>query len=266
MTEPLQLLIRGDSPLIINVPHSGTLLPAEFAARMTDAGRATPDTDWHLSFLYHFAVFNGATLIAATHSRYVVDLNRDPDGTPLYPGLDGTELVPTRTFANEAIYSPGEAPTADEVDDRRRRYWEPYHDFLAERIAEVHGRHGHVVLLDAHSVRAEVPRLFSGRLPDLNLGTFEGRSCGADLREAVVETLDQSPEFSLAIDRRFKGGYITRRYGIPDEGLHAMQLEIVQACYMDEAAPAAWQPADGLRLRPVLQRLIDLLARWRPAS
>ncbi|WP_022978464.1 N-formylglutamate deformylase [Nevskia ramosa] len=266
MTAPLQLLIRGQSPLIINIPHAGTSLPPGYAERLSDAARPLPDTDWHLPFLFHFAVYSGATLMAATHSRYVVDLNRDPGGASHYPGVDLTGLVADTTFSYDDIYRPGCVPDASQIDDRRQRYWEPYHDTLAEQIAAVHGRHGHAVLLDAHSIRAEVPRLFTGRLPDLNLGSCNGRSCDPSLRQAAVVALDADPTYSLSIDGIVKGGYSAHNYGIPEMGLHALHLEIVQAGYLDEANPQDWNPARAEPLQAVLRRLVDALVSWRPMA
>ena len=96
---------RGDSPLVVDVPHAGTHIPEAIVARLTPAARAVPDTDWHVEKLFSFAREMGATLLAATHSRYVVDLNRDPSGAALYPGADNTELCPTRTFKSAGTTS-----------------------------------------------------------------------------------------------------------------------------------------------------------------
>ncbi len=178
-------LVRGDSPLVIDVPHAGTHLPPEIAARLTPAARALPDTDWHVEKLYAFARDAGATLVVATHSRYVVDLNRDPSGAALYPGADNTELCPTRTFANEAIYADAGPPDAAEIAARRATYFEPYHAQLAAEVERVRARHGHVILLDGHSIRSVVPRFFAGRLADLNLGTADGGSCAPAVQAAA---------------------------------------------------------------------------------
>src|SRR5215471_11807329 len=167
-------LLRGDAPLVIDVPHAGTHVPPELAQRLTPAARAIPDTDWHVEKLYAFARDAGATLLIATHSRYVVDLNRDPSGIALYPGADNTELCPTRTFANEPVYAEGRGPDAREIAARRCEYFDRYHAQLAAEIERVRARHGYAILLDGHSIRSEVPRFFAGRLPDLNLGTVDG--------------------------------------------------------------------------------------------
>jgi N-formylglutamate amidohydrolase len=256
-------LVRGDSPLVIDVPHAGTLLPPELAARFTVAARAVPDTDWHVEKLYSFAGRAGVTLVAATHSRYVVDLNRDPSGAALYPGADNTELCPTRTFDNAPIYA-GAPPDDTEVAARRAAYFDPYHATLAAEVARVRARHGWAVVLDGHSIRAEVPRFFAGRLPDLNLGTAGGSACAPSLRETATAVLAGAAGFSHVVDGRFKGGWITRRHGRPDAGVHALQLEVAQACYMDEAPPYRWELARAAALVAVLERLAQALAGWWP--
>jgi N-formylglutamate amidohydrolase len=256
-------LHRGNAPLIVDVPHAGTHVPDALALRMTDVARTVPDTDWHVEKLYGFARDTNATLLVATHSRYVVDLNRDPSGATLYPGADNTELCPTRTFANEAIYVNADAPNATEIDARRRTYFELYHAALASEIERVRERHGFAILLDGHSIRAEVPRFFQGRLPDLNLGTAAGASCDAGL-VAIATSVLASGGFTHVVNGRFKGGYVTRHYGRPQDNVHALQLEMAQDAYMDEAPPYAWNPARAKRLAALLERLVLTLAEARP--
>jgi len=256
-------LHRGSSPLIVDVPHAGTYVPDALAMRMTPAGRAVPDTDWHVEKLYAFARDTEATLMTATHSRYVIDLNRDPSGAALYPGADNTELCPTRTFDSEAIYAGEDTPRGAEIDARRRTYFEPYHAALAQEVARVRERHGYAIVLDGHSIRAEVPRFFEGRLPDLNLGTADGASCDAGVAALATSVL-AAGGFAHVVNGRFKGGYVTRHYGRPQDDVHALQLEMAQDAYMDEAPPYAWDPARAQRLAALLERLVITLAEARP--
>jgi N-formylglutamate deformylase len=258
-------LDRGDSPLVIDVPHAGTYIPDALRARMTPAARALPDTDWHVEKLYTFARSTGATVLCATHSRYVVDLNRDPGGVALYPGADNTELCPTRTFANDFVYLDGQLPDATEISARRATFFAPYHVVLARELARVRARHGYAILLDGHSIAAEVPRFFTGRLPDLNLGTADGASCDPALQQLAAGILAGSVEFSHVLNGRFKGGYVTRQYGRPADGVHALQLEMAQDAYMEQGAPYAWDPERAGRLTRLLERLVVSLAEWRPA-
>ena len=262
----LATLERGDGPLVIDIPHAGTFVPKALAKRLQGSARALPDTDWHVDKLFRFALRTGATVVAATHSRYVVDLNRDPSGAALYPGADNTELCPTRTFAGAPIYADGDAPGTDEIRTRRAEFFDPYHAALAAEIERVKSRHGHVVLLDGHSIRAEVPRFFSGRLPDLNLGTADGASCAPALREAAAGVLAKASCFTHVVDGRFKGGYVTRHYGRPERAAHALQLETAQSCYMDEDAPAALDAARSGRLVATLINLVAALVEWRPGG
>ncbi len=258
-------VMRGDAPLVIDIPHAGTVVPASLSDRFAPESRTLPDTDWHVDKLYAFASAMGVTLVAATHSRYVVDLNRDPAGIALYPGADNTELCPTRTFAGDPIYSPGAAPQAAEILARRTEYFDPYHRLLAAEVERVRGRHGYAILLDGHSIRAEVPRFFAGRLPDLNLGTASGASCAATLRDAATRVIDAARGFTRVVDGRFKGGYVTRHYGRPEAGAHALQLEVAQACYLDESVPHRYDAGRAAALVGVLQRLVAVLLDWRPA-
>jgi N-formylglutamate deformylase len=257
-------LSRGDSPLIIDVPHAGTHVPDAIALRLTETACTVPDTDWHVDRLYAFTRGTGATMLAATHSRYVVDLNRDPSGAAIYPGADNTELCPTRTFANAPVYVRGELPSEREIGARRAVYFDPYHAALAAEIQCVRARHGYAILLDAHSIASEVPRFFAGRLPDLNLGTVQGSSCAPEAQRLATEVLSHAEPFTLVVNGRFTGGYVTRHYGHPDHDVHALQLEMAQSAYMDEAPPFRYDPGKAASLIAVLERLVFALSEWRP--
>ncbi len=262
----LWTLSRGDAPLIVNVPHCGTMVPEEILVAFTEEARTLPDTDWHVEALYDFVPETGATLMAATHSRYVVDLNRDPAGRALYPGADNTELCPTTTFAGGEIYLPGRRPRPEEVASRTDLYWRPYHAALAAEIARVHARHGYCVLLDGHSIIGVAPRFFEGRLPDLNLGTADGASASPHWQERARAALAGQDRFSLVVNGRFKGGYITRHYGRPERGVHALQLEMAWRTYLDEQAPAIFDRARAAPLAGVLRDLAANLCRGGPVQ
>ncbi|MGB5851543.1 MAG: N-formylglutamate deformylase [Rhodanobacter sp.] len=230
-------LHRGRVPLLISLPHDGSFIPADIAARMQPAARRSPDTDWHVVRLYEpLAEALGASVLKPLASRYVVDLNRPADGHALYPGQRETGLVPLVGFDGEPLYREGAVPDAAEVQRRMNDYWQPYHDALAQEIARLRAEHGRVVLWEGHSIRGRVPMLFEGRLPDFNLGTAGGTSCDGALQARLVERLQAQSRYSVAVNGRFKGGYITRHYGRPDTGVQAVQLELVQLNYMDEAS------------------------------
>lgn len=251
----------GTSPLLVSMPHVGKYLPPELAARMTDAARALPDTDWHVDRLYDFLDALGASVLTATHSRYVVDLNRPPDGANLYPGQDTTGLVPLDTFAREPIYRAGAAPNEREIDERLERYWRPYHARLQHELARLRDAHGYALLWDAHSIASEVPRFFAGRLPDLNLGTANGKSCGAPVERAVADAAQEAERYRSILNGRFTGGHITRTYGDPAQNIHAIQLELSQRTYMSEATPYEFRDDLASVLRPILRRLLETFLR-----
>ena len=255
---------EGRRPLLVSMPHVGTEVPEEIRARLTEAARPLPDTDWHVDRLYDFLEELGASVIAANYSRTVIDLNRPPDGKPLYPGASETELCPTSTFAREPIYREGQEPDAAEVAERRARYWQPYHDRLAQTLEALRQRHGRVLLWDAHSIASRVPRFFEGRLPDLNLGSAGGTSADPALIERQRDVLEAAVAegFTMAVDGRFKGGHITRRYGRPEAGVHALQLELSQITYMDEAPPYGFREDLARTIRPMLRRLLESALVW----
>lgn len=266
MTEAVPWLSvrRGDAPLVLSLPHGGTVIPPGIEAQLGDVARARQDTDWWIADLYAFAARQGATIVATSISRSVIDVNRDPSGQSLYPGRATTELCPTTTFDGLPLYGNGRLPSASEIEARRQRFHAPYHEALAHELARLRARHERVVLYDAHSIRSVVPRLFEGELPALNLGSHAGRSCDPALAARLCSLCAASP-FSWVIDGRFQGGYITRHYGQPQLGVHAVQMELAMRTYLEEppapADPAAWPPAFDLsRAAPLIRLLESLLA------
>jgi N-formylglutamate deformylase len=257
-------LSRGSGPLVISLPHVGTRLPADQHGRYVERAFEFEDTDWHLEPLYAFAKALGATLLAARCSRYLIDLNRPADNQPMYPGAHNTELCPTRFFTGDALYREGAAPDAAEVQRRLSAYWQPYHAALAAELERVRAAQGHVVLLDGHSIRSELPWLFEGTLPHLNLGSAGGRSCAPGLSAQVMAVFAADGQFSHVLDGRFKGGYITRHYGAPEAGVHALQLEMSWRTYMDEAPPWPWVPSRAAAAQRLLRAMVEALVDWRP--
>lgn len=249
-------LHRGRAPLLVSLPHDGVVIPERLLRRMTPGARAVPDTDWHVSRLYAFARELGASVLIPTYSRYVVDLNRPPDDTSLYPGKNTTGLCPAVQFSGEPVYLDGEAPGPAEVAERVERYWRPYHMALAEELEHLRELHGQAVLWEGHSIRSVVPFLFEGRLPDLNLGTADGSSCSSWLQSKLVGVCAGQADYTWVINSRFKGGYITRHYGDPAGGIDAVQLELAQDSYMDEAS-TAYLAEKAARLQRVLRALLE---------
>lgn len=251
-------LARGTAPLLVSMPHVGTHVPPAIAARMQPIAHRLDDTDWHLETLYDFLGELGASVLVAHASRYVVDLNRDPSGRSLYPGQDTTPLCPVDTFAREPLYRAGEEPDDAEIASRVETWWRPYHAALAEELARIRAAHGVALLWDAHSIRSVVPRFFEGRLTDLNLGTARGASCKPGLGEAMLATARRAGDaYTAVLNGRFVGGHITRAYARPEANVHAVQLELVQATYMEEAPPWRFDPVRAAGVRPVLRALVE---------
>ncbi len=251
----------GPSPLLVSMPHTGTHIPEALAARMTPVARLVADTDWHMERLYGFLDELGASVLVATHSRYVVDLNRPPDGANLYPGKDTTALVPVDTFHKEPLYPEGTEPDAAEIEARVAAYWRPYHAKLAEALQAIKAKHGYALLWDAHSIFSEVPRFFEGRLTDFNLGTAEGRSCATGVGERLLARIEG---YTAALNGRFKGGYITRHYGNPAAGVHAVQLELSEITYMDERAPFPYREDLAAPTQRQIRTLVEEFLRAVP--
>ena len=262
MTDAVFTLHRGTAPLLLSLPHVGTELPEALRARLVDRALAVEDTDWHLERLYAFARSLGASVLVPRHSRFLVDLNRPPENVPMYPGANNTGLCPITFFTGEPIYRDGQAPDASEMADRVARYWQPYHDALAGELARLRSAHANVVLFDGHSIKSVLPWLFDGQLPDLNLGTASGQSCAPALRDALGQVLSSQSAYTQVVDGRFKGGYITRHYGQPEVGIHAVQLEMCWRCYMDEAPPYAWSETRAAQVQPLLLQLVQAMLRF----
>lgn len=255
MSASIVSITRGASPLVLSMPHPGTGLPAEVAAQLNARGKLVEDTDWHMRQLYAFAERFQPTFVEAQLSRFVIDLNRDPDGVSLYPGQATTELVPTTTFDGAPIWQA--APDEAEIARRREAYFRPYHDALAAEIAHAKAQHGFCLLWDCHSIKSVIPRLFPGTLPTLNLGTNSGASAAPSVEAAAAAAMAEGA-FTNVVNSRFKGGWITRHYGQPAEHVHALQMEIALSAYLeDEAAPWAFAPGKAASLQATLSAMIE---------
>ena len=245
----------GEAPIIVSVPHAGTDLPEDLHASLLSLDLARRDADFFVDRLYEFAVDVGATIVRTSISRTVIDVNRDPSGQSLYPGKATTGLCPETSFDGTPLYKPGMEPDDAEVARRRTRYFDSFHAALNAQISRLRGLHSRIVLYDAHSILSHVPRLFDGELPQFNIGSFDGRSCAPSLTEGVAAACSGH---STAINGRFKGGWITRHYGDPENGIHAIQMELAMRGYLDETGPwpPTWDPARAERLQPVLREIL----------
>src|SRR5882672_6173837 len=260
---------RGLAPVLLCMPHTGTRIPPAIEAQLASAWLARKDTDWWIERLYEFAHAMGATVIRTAISRTVIDCNRDPSGASLYPGQATTELCPTTTFDGEPLYRAGFEPQSAEISLRRSTFFDPYHAAITEAVARLRAKHANIVLYDCHSIRSNIPRLFEGVLPNFNIGTNNGATCAPALTSAVEAACDGS-SFTRVTNGRFRGGYTTRHYGRPTDGVHAVQMELACRGYMREPLkavsqgewPTPYEDHVAAPMRAVLTRVLQGCVRF----
>ena len=254
---PVQIS-EGKSSVILSQPHGGTFIPSKLFNRLNECGRAIADTDWHINRLYN-GLLPDATVVQATFSRYLIDANRDPSGSTLYPGQNTTELCPIVDFDGQPIYQNGAEPNAQDVEIRRQTYHSVYHTALTKQVERVRKKHGIALLFDCHSIRSICPFLFEGELPDFNLGTNNGNACDSKIEQVAVDVCFNANGYHSVLNKRFKGGWTIRNYGNPSNGVHAIQLELAQRTYMDERAPWIFREELATNLRIHLKELLSCL-------
>lgn len=256
--------INSEVPLLLSVPHCGTEFPDELREQFSpELIKAPDDTDWVVDKLYDFASELGITMISARISRWVIDLNRDPQEKPLYSdGRIITGLCPTTTFLGEPLYRDKRtAVDHKEVQRRLLTYYYPYQAKIQELLNHQIRQHGRALLWDCHSIRQFVPTIHKEKFPDLILGDADGTSASPGLIEAALSVLDHS-RYLTRHNFPFKGGYITRHFGKPAMGQHALQLEMTKINYMDETEKKYDDgKAKEMRalLKNVFRKLVDQL-------
>ena len=252
---------QGRVPLLISMPHAGTRLTPAVMAGLVPQAQSLPDTDWHIPRLYQFAEELGASTLAAEYSRFVIDLNRPSDDKPLYVGAT-TGLYPATLFDGIALFKEGQEPSKEERATYLHQIWTPYHQTLQSELARLKTEFGYALLFDAHSIRSIIPHLFDGKLPDFNLGTFNGASCDPVLACELEAICARHDNYTHVLNGRFKGGHITRHYGNPAENIHAVQLELCQSTYMEEFEPFRYRADLAEPTRVVLQELLQGYLAW----
>ncbi|WP_226623342.1 N-formylglutamate deformylase [Alloyangia pacifica] len=254
---------RGDSPIVLGLPHTGTYLPDEIFHKLTPRGKELSDTDWHIHTLYE-GLLPGATMVRATFHRYVIDANRPPDGASLYPGQNTTGLVPLTDFDGTPIWL--EQLDEAEIAARRDAFHAPYHAALQAELDRVRAKHGVAILYDCHSIRSHIPFLFDGKLPDFNIGTGKGTTCDPSIEAAAAEVCAAAEGYTSVLNGRFTGGWTTRNYGRPEEGFHAIQMELAQDTHLEsEVAPYAYDQSKAAKLRVHLAELLKQVEALAPA-
>lgn len=263
---PVFELRQGTSPIILGLPHTGTAVPEDIHDRLNDNGKILADTDWHIHDLYA-DLLEDATSVRATFHRYVIDANRDPSGTSLYPGQNTTGLVPDTDFDGKPIWKDGCEPTEADITHRLQTFHAPYHAALAAEIERVKSIHGIAILYDCHSIRAHIPFLFEGKLPDFNIGTDLGKTCDPAIERIAVEATGAAEGYTSILNGRFKGGWTTRHYGQPQTGVHAIQMELAQSTHLiTEAPPFAYDDNKAGQLRTHLKTILTRMEQFALAS
>lgn len=251
----------GSSPLLISIPHAGTKLTPEVARGLSNDALPLSDTDWHIPQLYDFARGLGANILVGQYSRFVIDLNRPSDDQPLYITAT-TGLFPDTLFDGRPTFKSGHQPDVATRQQYLEQIWQPYHQKIVSELTRIKQQFGYALLFDAHSIASVIPRLFEGKLPDLNLGTHSGASCSPALIQSIDAICQQQKQFNHVINGRFKGGYITRAYGQPEHDQHAIQLELAQCNYMEELEPFGYLEPKATQLQKLLHPLLEGMLRW----
>ena len=255
---------RGTSPVILTFPHAGTGMPPDIREKLDANGLLLADTDWHLHTLYA-ELLPAATTVRATFHRYVIDANRDPAGSSLYPGCNTTDLLPATDFDGKPIWRDGQAPSEADIPSRLAGFHARYHAALTAEIERVKQMHGVAVLYDCHSIRSHLPFLFEGCLPDFNVGAGNGRTCSPILEQAVVEVVRSAAGYTNVLNGRFKGGWTTRHYGQPANRIHAIQMELAQSTYLSaEAPPYTYDQTKARTVRAHLKTILEQIERITP--
>jgi N-formylglutamate deformylase len=224
----------GKVPFVLSIPHRGTEFPEELTNHyVPELVEVLDDTDWDLEKLYDFAGDLGITVIYAKYSRWVIDLNREPESKPLYnDGRLITELCPKTTFLGENIYLKNEfEPDDAEIERRLETYFDPYHQKVDEIINGLKNEFEEVLFWDAHSIRREVKTIRPEPFPDFILGNNDGKTADNKFIETALRSL-RSGDWQINHNDPFRGGYLTRSKGRPENGVHALQLEMSKDLYM----------------------------------
>jgi N-formylglutamate deformylase len=247
-------------PFIVSVPHCGTEFPDELKDLFKDEMRQQhDDTDWFVHQLYKFASEMGITIIYAKYSRWVIDLNRDPESKPLYnDGRIITALTTTTDFFGNAIYKDEAShPDTAEVERRLNEYYWPYYRAIENLMLDIKDEFGKVLLWDAHSIRRLVPTIRATPFPDMILGSNDETSASQELIDTALDTL-RTGNFTINHNDPFKGGHITRYFGRPAQNQHALQLEMNKILYMNDEE-LKFHPGRAEHIQQLLRRTFNAL-------
>ena len=172
------------------------------------------------------------------------------------------DLALALSLNGRELFRDEQAPSKQERATYLERIWQPYHQTLQEELNRLKDQFGYALLFDAHSIRSHIPHLFEGRLPDFNLGTFNGASCAPQLAGDLEAICAEHPAYRHVLNGRFKGGHITRHYGSPADNIHAVQLELAQSTYMEEFEPFNYREDLAAPTQVVLKQLLTRMIEW----
>lgn len=246
---------KGESPLILCLPHTGVDVPPAVEKRFSATGRLQADISWRLEQVLDIARELDATIIRSTISRYVIDVDRPADQTE-DPDISPREsLCPLSTLDLKRIYQADEEPGPIEIEQRKLLFYQPFHQALEEQIGRLRRLHDEVVLFDCQSMRSRIRGFLEGELPVINIGTANGQSCSEGLKSTFVGSFTGLSGFSVAVDEALGGSYITEKYGAPADGLQSLTLVIAQRVYLRHESPP-FEP-DKARIARLKTALID---------
>jgi N-formylglutamate deformylase len=243
----------GETPVLMCISHVGTAVPAEAAAAMTDAALALPDTDWDIDRLFHFAPALGVGFLKASVSRHVVDLNRDP------ADADGLPVCPFVTLGGTPVYRPGAEPGAGTIAERLDAYWQPFHERLDAALTTIRDRFGVAVLIDLHSIPSA---RIGADAWDVSLGTWDGATASPALADRMAAALEAAGSNLIEIDGPVRGGHVVRRYGRPQQGVHALTVVVNQDMYIEAEPERRYREDRATVLRPRLERMLGAAVEW----
>jgi len=261
------LVEEGQSPLILCLPHSGTEIPNAVEKRLNATGRLQADLAWRLERVFDFHEELDATVLRSSISRYVIDLDKDPD-TPVSAARDPAQaLCPATTLDGKRIYQDGEEPGPTEIEQRLLLFYAPFHKALRQQVDRLFRQHRQVIIVDCQSMRSHIKGVTDKGLPLVSIGTNDGASCDPDLRNTLVGSFRGQQGYTVGVDEQTHGGFVTRSFGKPDRGLHAMTLLLAQRAYLrHESPPFEPDKTRITRLRAVLADSMSRLIDWTGAA
>ena len=258
ITEP----VRWRAPIIFNSPHSGTVYPHEFLmASRIDMTTLRKSEDSFMDELIAGLCDQGFAVVSVNFPRSYVDVNREPyeldprmfagrlpsfANTRSMRVAGGLGTIPRVVGDGQEIYS--DRLSIDDALQRIESLYKPYHRALRRLIAKVHHDFGTAILIDCHSMPSVGVSREEPRRPDLVIGDRYGTSCAPLLADVIQDTM-QSLGYTVGRNKPYAGGFITEHYGNPGSGLHAIQIELNRAIYMDERQPRAQREFRARRRR-----------------